>query len=130
MSLTAIDSLRHFAGKANELQLLRDRVEELEELLGLSREKQHVFWRLKLTPTQRAFISLLYYGGLLRRHAVFSALYGARLECDQPEEKILDVVLSKARIELSLHGICVQTQRGVGWFMTMDNKLKLRALIS
>jgi len=129
MSLQAIDSLKHFAGKANELQALRDRVQELEELLGLSQTTRDKLFILRLSPQQTALVALLYRGQLVRRSAAYTAIFGARHECEQPEEGILDVQMSRVRATLRPLGVSIETHRGVGWFMTPENKEKLRLLI-
>lgn len=129
MSLQAIDSLKHFAGKANELQLLRDRVQELEELLGLSMEQRDLMSPLKLSPQQTALLGLIYRGNLIRRTAAYTSIFGARLECEQPDDKILDVQLSRLRAALKPRGITIETHRGVGWSMSSDNKERLRTAI-
>lgn len=129
MSLQAIESIKHFAGKANELQSLRDRVQELEELLGLAREQADIFHRLKLSPQQKALLGLLYRSNLVRRYTAYNALYGARQECEQPEDRILDVQICKIRTRLMPLGISIETQRAAGWFMTAENKERLSALI-
>lgn len=129
MSLQAIESLKHFAGKANELQSLRDRVEELEELLGIAGEPFEAFHSLPLTPPQKAILGLLYKGKMVRRETAYTAIYGGRAECDQPDERIIDVRLVVVRKVLSQFDIFIETQWGVGWFMTAENKEKLRELI-
>jgi hypothetical protein len=49
MSQQAIESLAHFAGKPSELQMLRDRVQELEEVLGIT-TKELALQKLPLSP--------------------------------------------------------------------------------
>lgn len=129
MSMQPIENLRHFAGKANELQALRDRVQELEELLGVSKEQRDMMFSLKLSPQQTAFLGLIYRGDLVRRDAAYAVIYGARPECDRPDDKILDVQLSRIRARLRPKGITIETQWGVGWFMTPKNKAILRGII-
>lgn len=129
MSLQAIESVRHFAGKANELQSLRDRVEELEELLGLRQEQADAFHKLRMSPQQKVFLSLLYRSMLVRKYTAFNAIFGARMECEQPDENILAVQICKMRKILARFDISIETQRTAGWFMTPENKEKLRELI-
>jgi two-component system cell cycle response regulator CtrA len=129
MTIHAIEAMKNYAGKACELQLLRDRVEELERLLGLSQEKRDELFRLRLTPGRTAMLSLIYRGNLIRKEAALEAIYGARPECDQPDIKIIDVMLCAIRKRLKGYGITIENQHGIGWFMTPANKQKLRDLL-
>lgn len=125
----AIDTLREKAGQANELQRLRDRVEELEELLGVHGEdKIDPLVSLALTPMERRVLGVIYRWELVRRPKLYTLLYGARPECDQPAIKLLDVWVSKVRRYLTPFGIMIDHQDGAGWFMTEENKAKLAAL--
>lgn len=123
----AVDNLRYFASKANELQILRDRVEELESLLGLSADNG--IWRLGFTPTQTAFLGMLFTRKLVRRQEAYTGIFGVRSECDQPQDQNLDVQLSRMRKKLHHLGVSVEAVRGVGWTMTENNKERLRTII-
>ena len=128
MSIQAIDSLRYFAGKANELQALRDRVAELEELLGITGGD---FNKLPIPPQQKSILNLLYRanGKLCSREHIYVAIFGMRPDCDQPHEKIIDTQLCRLRGYLRPHEIAISSVWGVGWFIDEDNRAKLRAWI-
>lgn len=117
----------------SELQQLRDRVAELEDLLGMMSAPA---LRQVLRPAKNQWLKKCepMMGILLARHAVskeqaFTALYGGLPEADQPEPKMIDIVVHRLRQALTPHGIEIAVVWGVGWYMTEENKAKLRALI-
>lgn len=59
---------------------------------------------------------------------VYFALFGQRIERDQPQPKIVDVFVCKARKKLEKHGIEIGTVWGQGYALDADNKAKLRKL--
>lgn len=113
----------------SELQQLRDRVEELEEALGIAAGQLDQFGCLGLAPLPTSLMGMLYKSNIVSREAAFVALYGSRIECDQPDIKNLDVYIWRVRDRLKRYGITVNSQRGVGWYMTQENKAKLRAYL-
>lgn len=115
-------------GHPDELQRLRDRVEELEEVIGLSEASSQAFRRCKLAPSPATIVNMLYRRNHpLLRSQIFRALYGARLESDQPEEeRIIDVHLSRVRTWLKSLGIKVQNTYGGGWWLLAADKEKIR----
>ena len=128
----AIAILREKANQANELYRLRDRVEELEQLLGLvSDETVDRFVAFKISPTERLILNVLFTWKLVRRENLFTLLYGNRLECDQPDIKLLDIYVCRLRKYLSRLDIAICTQKSWskemngGWFMTPEDKEKL-----
>ncbi|MEN6535687.1 MAG: helix-turn-helix domain-containing protein [Bryobacteraceae bacterium] len=124
----AIEMLRRYSGAANELHRLRDRVEELETILGLSEESVDRFIGLKLSPAEKQIVNILFKWKLAHRERIYAALYGSRLECDQPEIRTLDVHLHRIRKYLASFHIAIGTQRGAGWFLTEENREKLANL--
>lgn len=125
----AIHTFREKSEQANELHRLRDRVEELEQLLGVvSGDAVDRFIAMKLTPGERRLVNILFGWKVVRRDRLFVALYGGRIECDQPEIQTLDVVMCRVRKYLAGFDIAINTERNVGWFMTPENKQKLSKL--
>jgi two-component system cell cycle response regulator CtrA len=135
----AIATLREKSGQANELQRLRDRVEELEELLGIvSKDVVDPLSSLGLASTETRILNCLNDWNVVRRKNLWILLYSGRREDEQPDMKVLDVYVSKLRKRMSPFGIEVATLRAGwgtgndtdgGWFMTQQNKEKLRALV-
>lgn len=125
----AIHTLREKSSEANELHRLRDRIQELEQLLGIVAEDAvDRFIFMNLSPTERRILNILFTWKRVQREKLYTLLYGERLECDQPEIKVIDVWLSKLRSKLAPYGIIFETEFNAGWFMTQPNKDKLAAL--
>ena len=112
-----------------EIQAMRDRIEELEDLIGVS-IKDPNFHRWGLSPKKTAVLGVLYRGKITSRESIFGAMYGGRSECDQPDDfRIVDVYLSKVRVFLKPLDISIQNNWGVGWWITDESKAKLRHLM-
>lgn len=116
----------------SELQQLRDRVCELEELLGLTAEfPRHLLprgtFRLNICEP---LLGLLLARPFVSQQAAYDACYGGRPECDQPDIKQIQVAICYLRKGLASKGIEVSLDRGQGYYMTDENKSKLRALIA
>jgi transcriptional regulator with XRE-family HTH domain len=107
---------------------LIDRIEELEELLG-------VFIRVPdaigLTQHERMVLGMIVKRkGVVSREAIFIGVYGARPEIDQPDMKIVDVVLCKIRKGLEPYGIKIETAWGIGYYMTEEMRAKTERLLA
>jgi hypothetical protein len=125
----AIDTLRAKASDANELHRLRDRVEELEQLLGIVAEDVvDRFIALGISPGEKRILNVLFTWKLVRREKLYTLLYGNRPECDQPDVRTIDVQICRLRKYLSAFNIAIGTQRDAGWFITEENKEKLKNL--
>ena len=109
---------------APETARLRDRIEELERLIGMRMVPPRL-WGL----TQR---EAEVFGILLRRqvmtHAqLFEAIWGGDSERN---DKNVEVVVCKLRAKLRPHGIAIRTEYGVGYFIPPDSKAAARAQIA
>lgn len=103
----------------DELAALRDRVEELEALLGL--QTFHAT-SLKLRPSEEALLSLLLKGALVVPSRALIVIYGGLPEADQPDLKIIDVWLCKLRRKLRPFGITIKNDWGRGYYMDAANR--------
>lgn len=122
----------------SELQRLRDRVEELEEALGLSSAipVETLLYNL-FPPNNDVGIPMLVnvFNFLLKRpfgrkEAMFIALYGARPECDQPNLQIINVYVSRIRTMLRKHGIKLKTSKTPpGWYIEEADKTKILEML-
>lgn len=117
----------------NELQQLRDRVAELEELLGA---KPDVNFRLMLNPEKNVWVKacgpllgMLMKRDMVTKDAAFTVLYGDRSDADQPASKIIDVIAWRLRKACRARGVVIQTVWGEGFRLDHHNKAKLQALI-
>src|SRR4051794_32177910 len=100
----------------SELDNLRDRISQLEQILGIDRSATG---RLKdafgISPALASMLGILMARSLVSGEAFYTALYGARPECDWPDEKIIDVQICKLRAAIKPHGIEIGTKWGEGW---------------
>lgn len=111
-----------------EVEQLRDRVAELEQLLGIGEDHLiQIRQVIKATPTVCKLIGMLRKArSVMSREHLFIAIYGDRNEADQPTDlKIIDVFVSKARAALEPHGIEITTTWGAGYALRPDGKQKL-----
>jgi DNA-binding response OmpR family regulator len=109
-----------------EAEALRDRIEELEGLLGLN---LMVPGDLKLSPILRKLLGLLLKGRIISREFIFTALYAGRPESNWPDEQVITVQISKLRGRLKPHGIEITTHWGTGFSMSPEDIAKAKVLI-
>lgn len=114
------------------LQWALDRIEQLEELLGVDRETT---WRIReafnLEPLWAQMLGHFYSRTMATRDGLYIVLYEGRPESDWPEEKIMDVQLCKLRRYLRKTGHAdladaIVTKWGEGWTMTPAGKAIIR----
>lgn len=105
---------------------LKDRIQELEGLLSEPDE----FVPIKMSQTHKRLLGLFRKRRLVTKDFAFSALYGSRPECDQPEIKIVDVMVCKLRKRLEPYGITIETQWGIGYYISEESRPKLDALFN
>ena len=114
----------------SELQRLRDRIEDLEALLGLDRK---IASRLRdafmITLAQAETLGFMLRRNFVSHDALYIAMYGARPECDWPEIRILDVHVCHLRAALKKHGIAIKTKWGEGWTISPADKAKVHAVL-
>lgn len=112
----------------DQITALQDRVAELEALLGVSDDALFRFRALKLRPYECRILSFIEkQTGTARRQAIYTALFGNRPECDQPDIRLVDVYLCRIRRVLRPIGIEIVTVFNVGWALTATDKAKLNA---
>jgi two-component system cell cycle response regulator CtrA len=115
---------------ATELQRLRDRVEELEALLGVDRS---IVGRIRdafnIEPRHAQIVGMLLSRDFVTRDGLYTVLYGDLPEKDWPNDKILDAQICKLRPRLVPFGIEINTKWGEGWSMTKADKAKVRAIL-
>src|SRR3954447_23452497 len=111
-------------------QLVRDRVEELERVLGVDRSLTS---RLRdvfgLEPGLSPILGMLMKRTFVSHSSLYTVLYAGRPECDWPSAKVMDVQICKLRRKLRKHGVSIETRWGEGWSMTMADKAKVRTVI-
>jgi DNA-binding winged helix-turn-helix (wHTH) protein len=109
---------------APETARLRDRVEELERLLGM-RPVLPRMWGL--TGREADVLGILLRRQVMTHAQLFEAIWGGDSDCSV---KIVEVMVCKLRAKLRPHGIAIRTEHGVGYFVPSDSKAKARAQIA
>ena len=102
-----------------EVEALRDALEAMRGALELA----------KLTYSERMLLGLL-----MRRHRVtkdqmMTMLYADRPD-EEPDSKILDVMICKMRKKLSPHGVEIRTIHGAGYELPSTSREKIKALMA
>jgi len=109
---------------ASETARLRDRIEELERLVGLRTLPPRL---CGLTRREADLLGILLRRQVMTHAQLFEAIWGGDSECNI---KIVDVVVCKLRAKLRPHGIAIRTEYGVGYFIPPDSKATARARIA
>lgn len=109
----------------SELQRALDRIDELEELLGLQVHLPNMFG---LTPLEVKIVGLLIKRNIVSRDAIHSALYGGFPDCDQPDPKTVEVHICKVRRKLNVYGLEIKNRYGVGYYIEDDVRASLKDL--
>lgn len=120
---------------AAEVEHMRDRIAELEAVLGIKPAQpiaallrprfKGSYYLAALEP----LLGMLLARELVSREAAYVGIYGARPEADQPDPGIIPVLLVRLRFGLKPYGITIQNVHGRGWFLSLADKAKLRALL-
>ena len=109
----------------DENDLLRERVKQLEEVLGF-RFLPPAIWGL--TGSEAAVVGCLLARDLATKEALHLATQ--RSGADEPSEpKIVDVYICKVRKKLRRFGIEITTRWGVGYELTPEMKAHARTFI-
>jgi DNA-binding response OmpR family regulator len=107
-----------------ETARLRDRVEELERLLGM----RPVLPRLwGLTRLEADVFGLLLRRQVMSHTQLFEAIWGGDSERNP---QIVQVILCKLRAKLRPLGIAIRNEYGVGYFLPPDSRAAARALLA
>lgn len=111
-----------------ENETLRERVTQLEADLGMAAEIPPLFM---LTAHEARLFGMLLQRETCTKEQLMSALYSLRAnDDDEPEIKIIDVYVCKARKKLASFGIEITTIWGRGYMLTEPMKRRARELIN
>ena len=111
-----------------EVEALRDALEAMRGALA-SDAGVKIIELAKLTYSERMLLGLL-----IRRHRatkdqMMTMLYADRPD-EEPDSKILDVMICKMRKKLSPHGIEIRTIHGAGYELPSTSREKIKALMA
>ena len=111
-----------------EVESLRDALEAMRGALA-SDAGVKIIELAKLTYSERMLLGLL-----MRRHRatkdqMMTMLYADRPD-EEPDSKILDVMICKMRKKLSPHGVEIRTIHGAGYELTPTSREKIKALMA
>ena len=99
------------SAQAAEIETLRERIRQLEDMLA------PVTWRIppewRLTGQEAVFFSHLLARDIGTKESLMAALYSDRI--DEPERKIVDVFVCKIRKKVAPHGVKIATVWGRGY---------------
>jgi two-component system cell cycle response regulator CtrA len=110
-----------------ENEQLRERVAQLEELV-IEDLTSRTPIELELTIHEAALVGFLMKRTEASKEQLLTAIYGHLPSGDEPEIKIIDVFVCKARKKLKKFGIEVKTLWGRGYMMPPAAKSALRAM--
>jgi DNA-binding response OmpR family regulator len=114
----------------SELAQLKDRIAQLEELIGIDRSLTgQLREAFGLEPNQAEILGMLYRRQFVTRDGLYTVLYGDRPEEEWPEDKVLDSQVSKLRKALRAAAkrrreqpVEFITKWGEGWQMSPATK--------
>ena len=111
-----------------EVEALRDALEAMRGALA-SDAGVKIIELAKLTYSERMLLGLL-----MRRHRatkdqMMTMLYADRPD-EEPDSKILDVMICKMRKELRPHGVEIRTILGAGYELPSTSREKIKALMA
>jgi hypothetical protein len=81
-----------------------------------------------LTRAESCFVNTLLSLGEASRDRLYHAMYGDRLDVEQPEPRVIHVFVCNVRQKLKAFGITITTVWGVGYAMSASDAARLRAL--
>jgi two-component system cell cycle response regulator CtrA len=109
-----------------EVEDLKARVEQLEDMLTSNVSEPILDG---LTRSEGVVLGLLMQREVATKDMIMTALYGHRLDADDTVgDKIVDVFVCKLRRKIKGLGIFIETQRGVGYFLSRDSKAMVKKL--
>lgn len=106
---------------------LRHRVGQLEEALGM---RLVLPIELGLTGHESALVGFLLTREIATKEALLSTMYGHRPDQDEPQIKIIDVFVCKARKKLKRFGLEIETVWGHGYRMSPETKQRIAAMLA
>lgn len=114
----------------SELQQLRDRIDELEYLLGITGVVPEYF-ALEMAPARRTVLGLLIKRPLVTKEAIIIATRSGQAHKDDPNGALAICYVHHVRRFLQKrYSIKVHTAWGQGWFLDIADRKKLQQLFA
>lgn len=111
----------------SDCQILKDRIEELEELIGQGKQQWHKYAiKFKLTPTEAKIFSYIATHKFSNETNLIIALYG---NLNPPSSNGIRVLVYRIRQKLSEYKLTIQSKAYIGYWMDDTDKLKLNKLM-
>ena len=111
-----------------EVESLRDALEAMRGALA-SDAGVKIIELAKLTCSERMLLGLLMRRNRATKDQMMTMLYADRPD-EEPDSKILDVMICKMRKKLSPHGIEIRTIHGAGYELPPTSREKIKALMA
>lgn len=113
-----------------ENEFLREAYRQLMEELGANPELQFIR-RCRavfgLQPSRAKMLAVLVAGKVRDKDSLLLAYSGNRR--DMPEIRIVDTLVRYLRIALAPHGVSIETEWGVGYYIAREGRERLNALL-
>ena len=111
-----------------EVEVLRDALEAMRGALA-SDAGVKIIELAKLTYSERMLLGLLMRRNRATKDQMMTMLYADRPD-EEPDSKILDVMICKMRKKLSPHGVEIRTIHGAGYELPPTSREKIKALMA
>lgn len=108
-----------------ENDMLRAKIEQLEEIIGMRMPAPIVFG---FTGSEARVFGILMKRDVATKEMVMHGLYSTRAD-DDVEIKIVDVFVCKMRKKLQVHDIPIETVWGQGYRLKPETKDKVRGMM-
>jgi two-component system, cell cycle response regulator CtrA len=125
--VNVVPQIKSIAEVARANHFLRERIKQLEEMIGLRSE---LIDRLPIRGQAKVILSILHKakGSTCSQKFIYDAIFGGRMiDVDLPDPKIVDVQICRLRKSLTPRGIEIGTARGCGWYLDEENRAKIDA---
>ena len=110
-----------------EVEALRDALEAMRGALA-SDAGVKIIELAKLTYSERMLLGLLMRRNRATKDQMMTMLYADRPD-EEPDSKILDVMICKMRKKLRPHGVEIRTIHGAGYELPSTSREKIKALM-
>ncbi|HEX5509850.1 MAG TPA: helix-turn-helix domain-containing protein [Pseudolabrys sp.] len=112
------------------VQRLRDRIDELEAVLGTERSMvSRLRQAFGLNRRQAQILGTLLARDMVTRPALYAVLYGDSPDDKWPDDKVLDSHTCCLRRALRNKGVSIRTHWGEGWSIAPADKARIRVML-